>query len=155
MRARPSCAGAVVFGAAGSNECPAGSVRIEDKAACRSAALAVGKTPVPGLGRFELNPSSPTVPRGCCLGTVGVYLNPDPVGAGNANAQLLCARVTTGALVTPAADARVYRDTRGLGCAFDNNTNGLNIETRTYIYTYHANGARRRRRAAHCSAVRG
>ena len=41
-RAVPSCAGAYVFGAAGSNECPSGSVRIVAEAACRTAATATG-----------------------------------------------------------------------------------------------------------------
>ncbi len=57
-----SCAGAYVSGAAGSNECPAGSTRIEAEAACRIAAAAAGKT-VPS----SFVETDPTYPRGCYL----------------------------------------------------------------------------------------
>ncbi len=82
-----SCAGAYVSGAVGSNECPAGSVRIVTEAACRNAAAAAGKT-------LNLVVTSPNDPRGCAFSTQLVtlaYFNADAVGAGNPSAQLLCA----------------------------------------------------------------
>jgi hypothetical protein len=77
-----------VSGAAGSNECPAGSVRIETEAVCRAAATAVGKTAGSPFGV-----TSPIPPRGCYYSTITntAYFNADAVGAGNYNAQLLCA----------------------------------------------------------------
>ena len=82
-------------GAAGSNECPAGSVRIEAEAACRAAATAAGKTP----STFGFVATSSTYPRGCYYDTSFNYaqFNPHAVGAGNPSYQLLCAAVTTGA----------------------------------------------------------
>ncbi len=86
-----SCAGAYVFGAAGSNECPAGSRRIEAEAACRTAAAAASKTV--GWSFVETSSSSP---RGCYYapGMLGIlnyaYFNTHPVGAGSAGTQLLC-----------------------------------------------------------------
>jgi hypothetical protein len=106
-RAVRSCAGAYVSGAAGSNACPAGSVRIETEAACRTAAIAAGKTP-------STSTSSPFVetdsgyPRGCyyLTGTNAAFFNTHAVGAG-LSTQLLCAAlVTTGAPPPHAADAR-------------------------------------------------
>jgi hypothetical protein len=93
-RAVLSCAGAYVSGAAGSNECPAGSVRIEAEAACRTAAAAAGKTA--GSPFVE---TSPIYPRGCYYYTSGneAYLNTDAVGAGDSFSRLLCAAATTGA----------------------------------------------------------
>ncbi len=91
----PSCAGAYVSGAAGSNECPAGSVRIETEAACRTAAAAAGKTP---WSRFV--ETYPTFPRGCFYDTSNkaAYFNTHAVGAGDSYVQLLCAALaTTGA----------------------------------------------------------
>ncbi len=92
----PSCAGAYVSGAAGSNACPAGSARIEAEAACRTAAVAAGK-PIPWSG-FVLTDSNE--PRGCYYYTSNnyAYFNAHTVGAGYSGAQLLCAAtVTTGA----------------------------------------------------------
>jgi hypothetical protein len=94
MRAVLSCAGAYVSGAVWSNECPAGSVRIETEAACRTAAAAAGKTP----GSPFVVPSFYT-PRGCYYfpANSNAYFNPDAVGAGGST-QLLCAALdTTGA----------------------------------------------------------
>ncbi len=88
-----SCAGAYVSGAAGSNACPAGSVRIETEAACRTAAAAAGKT-------FGSTSVEADYPRGCYIWTDDnkAYFNPDAVGAGAPDARLLCAAVaTTGA----------------------------------------------------------
>ncbi len=90
-----SCAGAYVSGAAGSNECPPGSVRIEAEAACRTAAIAAGKTPdSPFVG------TNSGWPKGCYYDSINyVYFNTHEVGAGRPNAQLLCAAATTGALL--------------------------------------------------------
>ncbi len=102
----PSCAGAYVSGAAGSNACPAGSVWIATEAACRIAAAAAGKT-VPSA----FVETDPYVPRGCYY--VGqstsvynnyAYFNPHPVGAGDSTYRLLCA-VTSGAPPPPARAA--------------------------------------------------
>ncbi len=96
-RAVLSCAGAYVSGAAGSNACPAGSARIETEAACRTAVTAAGSTPSSAFVETE-----PYYPRGCYYitsyssGNVA-YFNAHAVGAGNSDAQLLCAAVTTGA----------------------------------------------------------
>ncbi len=88
-RAVPSCAGLYVSGAAGSNECPAGSVRIEAEAACRTAAAAAGKTIIPGATFVE---TESTYPRGCYYtGTNDAFFNTHAVGAGRGTAQLLCA----------------------------------------------------------------
>jgi hypothetical protein len=89
----PSCAGAYVSGDLGSNACPAGSVRIETEAACRTAAAAAGKTP----STLVTNSARP---RGCYYNTGSNYawFNAHAVGAGSSGYQLLCAAlVTTGA----------------------------------------------------------
>ncbi len=87
-----SCAGAYVSGAASSNECPAGSVRIATEAACRIAAAAAGMTAgSPFVG------TSFGYPRGCYLYINIAYFNAHAVGAGTPYYQLLCAAVTTGA----------------------------------------------------------
>jgi hypothetical protein len=122
-----SCAGAYVSGADGSNECPAGSVRIATEDACRIAATAAGKTPDPRYFVWTL----PDLPRGCYYWTSTnyAYFNTHAVGAGYSSTQLLCAALatTTGAPLkcrravsaarAPArarADtARVLRGTRG------------------------------------------
>jgi hypothetical protein len=88
-----SCAGAYVSGAAGSNECPAGSARIESEAACRTAAAAAGK--IVGSNFVETDPA---YPRGCYYGTsYNAYFNTHAGGAGSSGYQLLCAALTTGA----------------------------------------------------------
>ncbi len=79
-----SCAGAYVSGADGSNECPAGSVRIETEPACRAAATAAGKAW--GGAGIEA-----TDPRGCFCTTNDAYFNAHAAGAGVSGAQLLCA----------------------------------------------------------------
>ncbi len=87
-----SCAGAYVSGADGSNACPAGSVRIETEAACRTAVAAAGKT-------FRSVDSYPYFPRGCFYAD-NAYFNVHAVGfEGATNARLLCATtaVTAGA----------------------------------------------------------
>jgi hypothetical protein len=93
-RAVLSCAGAYLSGVAGSNACPAGSVRIETEAACRTAVTAAGMTP---YSNFVV--SYPMSPRGCYhyANANNAYFNTHAVGAGNVVYQLLCAAVTTGA----------------------------------------------------------
>ncbi len=90
----PSCAGAYVSGAAGSNECPAGSARIETEAACRTAAAAAGKIPHSSFVETDA-----AYPRGCYYHTGNNYanFNRDLVGAGKLEYQLLCAALATGA----------------------------------------------------------
>ncbi len=79
-------------GAMNSNECPAGSVRIETEAACRTAAAAAGKPE--GLPPFVRTIS--TYPRGCYTMNSAANFNADPVGGtGCFLCQLLCATVTT------------------------------------------------------------
>ncbi len=111
-RAVPSCAGAYVAGAAGSNECPAGSARIVAEDACRTAAAAAGKTVV---GSTFVETASYT-PRGCYYYTSSnnAYFNANAVGAGNSASRLLCAALaTTGAPLTRrCAGARVLRGSR-------------------------------------------
>ncbi len=95
-------------GAAGSNECPAGSARIVTEAACRTAVTAAGKT-------FAGVETRSTYPRGCYYtGGNTAYFNAHAVGAGNSYYQPLCAALTTGAPLTRRrADARVLRGARG------------------------------------------
>ena len=85
-----SCAGAYVSGADGSNECPAGSVRIETEAACRTAVNAAGKT-------FSAVGTSSAVPRGCYYFTTNsnAWFNTHAVGAGVSGYQMLCAAAAT------------------------------------------------------------
>jgi hypothetical protein len=80
-----------VSGAVGSNECPAGSVRIEAEDACRSAATAAGMHV--GNGFVETTSARP---RGCYYWTDNnyAYVNNDAVGAGYSRRQLLCAVIT-------------------------------------------------------------
>ncbi len=105
-----------MYGAAGSNECPAGSVRIETEAACRTAAAAAGMTP----GSTFVETAS-DYPRGCYYyyhhsygSSNGPYFNADAVGAGNDDTRLLCAADTMGAPPPHAAEARarVYTGAR-------------------------------------------
>ncbi len=83
-------------GAVGSNECPAGSVRIETAAECRTAAAAAGKT----VASYFVEDRA-YYPRGCHYNTGGTlaYFNAHAVGAGHSGAQLLCA--TTGVPLAP------------------------------------------------------
>ncbi len=92
VRALCAGAGAYVSGAAGSNECPAGSARIETEAACRTAAAAAEWGKTVGSGFVETDPN---YPRGCYFTSNTAYFNTDAVGTGNSDAQLLCAAVST------------------------------------------------------------
>ncbi len=80
-------------GATDSNECPAGSGRIDTEAACRTSAVAAGMTP-----GWPFVQTRSDVPRGCYYHTFGnyAYFNTHVVGAGHPTARLLC---TTGARV--------------------------------------------------------
>ncbi len=92
-------------GAAGSNECPAGSVRIETQAACRAAAAAAGKTP----HSFSFVETNSGWPRGCYYNTNSndAYFNTHAVGAGMSGSHLLCAALaSTGAPQTGACQQR-------------------------------------------------
>jgi hypothetical protein len=88
------CTGAYVSGAAGSNVCPAGFVRIVTEAACLTAADAAGKTVRSGFVVTYY-----AYPRGCFYRTSTnyAYFNTHNVGAGLSDAQLLCAAAATGA----------------------------------------------------------
>ncbi len=82
-----------MFGASGSNECPAGSARIVTEAACRTAAAATGKAPSSWFVE-----TFATTPRGCYYDTTNTaWFNTHAVGDGWSDVQLLCAAVTTGA----------------------------------------------------------
>ncbi len=93
-----ACAGAYVSGDRGSNACPAGSVRIETEAACRTAAGAAGKRARSAFVELDSG-----YPKGCYYVSSNAaandaHFNTHAVGAGNSAAQLLCAAaVTTGA----------------------------------------------------------
>jgi hypothetical protein len=103
----PSCAGAYVSGADGSNECPAGSVRIETEAACRTAAAAAGKTV-----DLDFRQTDSASPRGCYYhtGNNDAYFNPHAVGRGCSSYKLLCAALaTTGARACAPACAAALR----------------------------------------------
>ncbi len=91
-----SCAGAYVSGAASSNACPAGSIRIETQAACLTAVAAAGKTVASAF--METSYFSP---RGCYYSGNNAFFNTHEVGAGESGSQLLCAAVTTGAPPPP------------------------------------------------------
>ena len=92
----PRCrAGAYVSGADGSNACPAGSTRIANQAACRTAAAAAGKTVGSVFAGTYVN-----YPPGCYYSTSSntAYFNRHAVGAEVSDYQVLCtALVTTGA----------------------------------------------------------
>ncbi len=148
--AMPSCVGAYVSGAAGSNECPAGSVRIETEAACRTAAATTGKIPA-----STFMGTSSIYPRGCYHNSTSynvAFFNAHAVGAGRSGYQLLCGAVTTGAPFSRRCATRVCCAVLGGGAS--NNANGLNIDThayiRMYVYThmctYDSDGAPRGRR---------
>ncbi len=95
-----SCAGVYVSGAAGRNECPAGSVRIETEAACRTAVTATGKTADSPFVDID-----PDYPRGCYYDSSNnyAYLNPHAVGAGDSGYRLLCAALATTGAPQPCA----------------------------------------------------
>jgi hypothetical protein len=152
MRAVLSCAGAYVSGDSGSNACPAGSVRIEAEAACRTAAAAAGKTA--GSSEYPFVETRSDFPRGCyyVTSTNTAYFNNDAVGAGRSSSQLLCAALaTTGAPLKRRrrTDARSActgaRACRHRACAARHSRavcviHGRHIDAHTYtnrhLYTY-------------------
>jgi hypothetical protein len=87
-RAVLSCAGAYMVGFAGSNACPAGSVRIETEAACRTAAAATGKT-----ASTSFVVTSSLAPSGCAFNPntnqaqFNTFSGP---GEGSSTRQVLC-----------------------------------------------------------------
>jgi hypothetical protein len=91
-----------VAGAAGSNECPAGSAQIVTEAACGTAVILTGKYANPSFVQ-----TNEFAPRGCYYTTVlnTAYFNEHAAGAGYSGAQLLCA-VITGAPFAPFAPMR-------------------------------------------------
>ncbi len=141
-----SCAGAYVSGDAGSNACPAGSVRIVTEAACRNAAAAAGKTPST-LTSFPFVGTDSAFPRGCYYRTTTnvAYFNTHAVGAGWSTTQLLCALATAGAPLkrrrrTGARGACTgARTCRHRACAARPSwavcvTHGRHIDAHTYTY---------------------
>jgi hypothetical protein len=106
---------------AGTNECPAGFLRIETEAACNKAYTVLGSS------RAISVETEPTAPRGCYVYTVGsqtVFFNNDPLGAGEEDSQLICkAAPTTGA---PRRVPRVLLPSNksGLVCSPLHNTRG-------------------------------
>jgi hypothetical protein len=145
MHAVLSCAGAYVSGAAGSNACPAGSVRIETEAACRTAAAAAGKPA--GSSSFPFVRTDSNRPRGCYYSSNNAYFNTHAVGAGWSGFQLLCAALTTGAPLKRRrrADARSARTgaraCRHHACAMRHSRavcviHGRHIDAHTYMNRY-------------------
>ncbi len=94
----PSCAGAYVSGAAGRNACPAGSTRIANEEACRTAATAAGK-----LVGSPFVETDPRYPRGCYYYSSDntAHFNADAVGAGVSNYRVLCAAAATAGAPPP------------------------------------------------------
>ncbi len=99
-----SCAGLYVSGDAGCNACPAGSTRIANQAACRTAATAAGK-----LVGSPFVETDADYPKGCYYVTSDntAYFNTHAVGAGNSNARLLCAAAATAGAPPPHRCVRV------------------------------------------------
>ncbi len=106
-----SCADAYKSGAEGSNDCPAGSVRIETEAACRTAVTATCKTEA---STFVV--TNPNFPRGCYTGNdqnirISGWFNDHAVGAGDSRFRPQCA-VSTGARRRRRTDARAHKHRR-------------------------------------------
>ena len=83
-----------MYGAFSSNECPAGSARIETATGCRAAADAAGRAYSP----TSLNVNY--APRGCYVTGSAVFLNVHATGSFDPTARLLC--YTGTAVFTPA-----------------------------------------------------
>ncbi len=75
---------AFAYGADGGNICPTNYSKIADETACMAAAASVGKP-------YKSSQASPAYPSGCYLYTPVLYFNSDPVGAGFAGCEPLCA----------------------------------------------------------------
>ncbi len=90
-----------MYGAFDSNECPAGSARIETATGCRAAANAAGR----GYSPTSLNVSS--IPRGCYVTSLAVFLNEHATGDADTTSRLLC--YTGTAVFTPAPTGEPLR----------------------------------------------
>jgi hypothetical protein len=90
-----------VYGAFDSNECPAGSARIETATGCRAAADAAGR----GYSPTSLNVGH--MPRGCHVTSIAVVLNVHATGGPDPTARLLC--YTGTAVFTPAPTGEPLR----------------------------------------------
>ncbi len=142
---RVPCAGAYLSGAAGSNVCPAGSMRIVTEAACRIAAVAAGKT-----AGYPFVETYPTLPRGCYYAYNNIVnLNTAPDGFGDSNYRLLCAVTSTGAPPPRRSAPRVRTDACS-GTARESvshaRTHARTLECALPCHTY-SRGTRRRLRA--------
>jgi hypothetical protein len=98
------CAGAHVFGALGSNSCPAGSDRISTAAACRAAASATTLT-------YASASSYSSFPAGCYRWTSDgqVYFNRHITGGSDASSQPLCSPAGSAGTPLPLDVATVRR----------------------------------------------
>ena len=116
VRALCAGAGAYVSGVSGSNECPAGSARIETEEECRTAVTATGKRMQSAFNFVETYSHQP---KGCYYvvavltggndyfpDDIYAYFNTDAVGAGQEFAKLLCATVTNTGAPPPRRCAR-------------------------------------------------
>jgi hypothetical protein len=84
-----SCAGAYMVGVAGNNTCPAGSVRIETEAACRTAAAALGKS----VDSSSFVVTAPLAPPGCAFNPSNNQAQFNTIsgsGTGSSSRQVLC-----------------------------------------------------------------
>ena len=97
------CAGTFVWGVAGSNDCPANSMRIVDDAACQRAAFAI-QPPSRELYTFRESQTREVFPSGCycyaarcdsCEVAFYIDFNNHPVGNGEPNSRLLCVIANT------------------------------------------------------------
>ena len=97
------CAGTFVWGVAGSNDCPANSMRIVDDAACQRAAFAI-QEPSRTSYSFRESQTWARYPSGCyavrcdtCEVLFHIDFNNHPVGNGESNSRLLCVIANTAA----------------------------------------------------------
>ncbi len=96
-----------MWGVAGSNDCPANSMRIVDDAACQRAAFAIQAYTSSGALAYTFRESQTreVFPSGCyaarCHGSNCfidfIYFNNHPVGNGESNSRLLCVIANTAA----------------------------------------------------------
>ena len=97
------CAGTFVWGVAGSNDCPANSMRIVDDAACQRAAFAI-QEPSSLNYTFRESQTREVFPSGCyavrcdiCEVLFSIYFNNHLVGEGDPKSRLLCVITNTAA----------------------------------------------------------
>ncbi len=100
------CAGTFVWGVAGSNDCPANSMRIVDDAACQRAAFAVHTSSGARNYIFGESQTREVFPSGCYAARCGwdncevlfyINFNNHPVGNGDPESRLLCVIANTAA----------------------------------------------------------